>query len=164
MHQRCPRVVICLLLLILPAISVSAQDKRGNGKEQPVIECRIIITKLALPNYPNEFGLLSFELKNVSQKPIIISYTRNPLLENLKGEVRTPEGKIVKYDYSHLSPMSATPKILGLDPGKSYVANYGAESLGAQGPGLYQIKVFFEFEKLKAQSPLTEVDLKATNK
>ncbi len=154
-----------LLILLGVPFAVSADGhEQGKKKEKPPLECRIIVNEITTKGYPNEFALLEVELKNVSDKAIDIRYTCiPPILQYMKREDRTPDGKIFKGNCrDSLSPFSAEPRIFRLKPGQATKAHFG--SVGAEGPGTYRIQAIFEYEKMKAISPVLEVEMKPLKK
>jgi hypothetical protein len=130
-----------------------------------MLRCRfIMVEKNTRPGFLNEFALLEVELKNVSDKAIEIRYTRaRALLRFMKGEGQRPDGTIVKYNCADgLAPFSVLPKTLTLRSGEAIKEHFG--SIGGDGPGLYRITALFEYEKMKAVSPMLEVDLRPLKK
>ncbi len=130
-----------------------------------MLQCRVIVEEITTkPDVPNEIAILEVELKNVSDKAIKIGFTRAPaILQYMRGEVQRPDGTVLKFRCAdYLSPFSPDPTIFTLQPGQVTKAAFGSE--GAQGPGIYRIQAIFEYEKMKAVSPVVEVKLKPLKK
>ena len=159
-----PQIVVVLLLsfAVLPLTGQEVQDTK-NDKEKPMLQCRVILREITTEKgVPNEVAAFDVEIKNISDKSIDIRFTAAPaVLQFMKGEVNRPDGTSLKFKCKdYLSPH--TPTILTLRPGQATKGSFGSE--GAQGPGVYRVQAFFEYENLKAVSPVVEVDLKPLKK
>ena len=61
-----------------------------------------------------------------------------------------------------MAPFSAKPQVYTLKSGETWREPFG--SVGEDGPGIYRIKAVFEYEKMKAVSPVVEVELRGIKK
>ena len=164
MNQSYPGLMILFLSSVpLLGVPVGAQDKPGKKNEKSMLECRVILKeKTTDPRFANEVALLEVELKNVSAKAIDIVYTSAPaIFQYMKREDRIPDGKMVKSNcIDNSSPH--TRSILTLSPGQAIKGHFG--TIGGVGPGIYRIQATFEYEKIKAVSPVLEVELRPLKK
>ena len=146
-----------------PACFENEQEKAQKKRPKTMLECHVSVTKFQSKRYANELGRMVIEIKNTSKKKIGIPYYADPILDHVTFALRTPNGKTVKFRPS-LSPIYVDPRTWWLEPGQTYKPTQGVAPIGAVGPGEYKIQVFFEYEKLKAVSPVLEVELKPIKK
>src|SRR5262249_50606878 len=134
-------------------------------KDQPVLECRVIVAeRFTRDGFANEFARMEVEVKNVSNKPFDIAFTRAPeILQYMKREDRNPDGRIATGNCTDsLAPFSAKPIIRTWPPGQTLKAHFG--SIGAGGPGVYQVKAIFAYRDVRVVSPVVEIELKVPKK
>jgi len=164
MNKFYPSLMLLFLFGVPQAhFLLGAQDKSDKKNEKPMLECRVIVAKKTTDSrFNNEVALLEVELKNVSDKIIEIVYTAAPaILQYMRREDRSPDGTIVKSNCKdYLSPHSRS--ILKLSPGQATKFHFG--TIGGVGPGIYQVQATFEYEKMKAVSPVLKVELMAAKK
>jgi hypothetical protein len=156
-------LAVAVFLLMPAVLPLSGQEEPRKKKEKPMLECRVLFYKTTKIGVPNEVAVFEVELKNISDKPIEIAYTYAPeILQFMKKEVHRPDKTKVTYKcLDSLSPFSEKPRIFTLQPGKATKAPFGSEG---KEPGVYRVQAIFEYENMKAVSPVVEVELKSLKK